>query len=84
MVNGKPAWYDVETHGRLLNNIINQMNTKYNNSIKNDPEMALTYLDRLIKCEHAIKPYIELMTGMKKFIKRMEEKQKNEGIRILN
>jgi len=64
-----PAWYDVQMRGRRLEAISKHMNTKFWNTINEDPELALSYFDRMIKIEHVLQPYIEQITGVKKLLK---------------
>ena len=69
-MTGRPAWYDVEMRGRRLEAITKQMNTLFWNKIKDDEsELALSYLDRILKIENTLQPYIEQITGVKKLIK---------------
>lgn len=68
------AWYDIQMRGGRLESIARQMNTiirKYINPKLPDynPELALPYLDRLLKIESVLQPYVEQMTGIKKVIK---------------
>ena len=63
-----PSWYDVEMRGRRLEAISKDMNTKYWNT--EDPKLRDAYLDRMLKIEHAIQPYVEEIIGLKKFLKR--------------
>lgn len=63
-------WYDVEMRGRRLEAIAKQMNTKYWNLKDTNPELAFSYFDRLLRLESTIQPYIEQITGVKKFIKQ--------------
>mgnify|MGYP001606683888 FL=1 len=63
-------WYDVEMRGRRLEAIAKQMNTKYWNLKDENPELAFSYFDRLLRLESTIQPYIEQITGVKKFIKQ--------------
>lgn len=66
----KSAWYDIEMRGRRLEAICKDMNTKYWNLKESKPELAFSYLDRLVKIEHTLQPYIEQITGVKKLIKQ--------------
>ena len=63
-------WYDVEMRGRRLEAIAKQMNTKYWNLKDDNPELAFSYFDRLLRLESTIQPYIEQITGVKKFIRQ--------------
>ena len=65
-----PAWYDVEMRGRRLEAISKHMNTKFWNLAKTDNPLSFAYLDRLIKIENVVQPYIEQITGVKKLIKK--------------
>jgi len=50
------------------------MNTKYWTNIKDNPELALSYVDRLLKIENVLQPYIEDITGVRKVLKLMNKK----------
>ena len=63
-----PAWYDVEMRGRRLEAISKDMNTKYWNT--KDQKLKDAYLDRMLKIEHVIQPYVEEIIGLNKFLKR--------------
>jgi len=52
-------WYDIEMRGRKLDSISKQMNIKFWTNVDENPELALSYLDRMLKIEHVIQPYIE-------------------------
>ena len=76
----KTAWYDVEMRGRRMEAISKHMNTKFWNCVKEKDEkdnklepnipLAFAYLDRLLKIENSIQPYIEQITGVKQLIKK--------------
>mgnify|MGYP001611535059 FL=1 len=63
-------WYDVEMRGRRLEAIAKQMNTKYWNLKDTNEELSFSYFDRLLRLESTIQPYIEQITGVKKFIRQ--------------
>jgi len=72
---GRPAWYDIEMRGKRLEAISRQMNTKAWEFLrKNDIESAWAYIDRMIKIENIMQPYVEQMTGVKKLLARAERK----------
>jgi len=78
---GRPAWYDVEMRGRRLEVITKQMNTSFWNKIKTDEtELALSYLDRILKIENTLQPYIEQITGVKKLIKEGQKIAPNVSV----
>lgn len=66
----RPAWYDVEMRGRRLEAISKQMNTMFWNNVEDNPDMSISYLERMLKIEHTILPYIEQMTGVKKILQQ--------------
>ena len=73
-------WYDVEMRGRRLETIFKSMNTKYNHMIqKEDYDLAFAFADRMIKIESSIQPYVEVMTGVKKFINRSRKQRELEN-----
>jgi len=76
MTAGRPAWHDVETHGRTLNSIIQDMNTKYQK--ESDPELSLAYIDRLLKSMQQIRPLIDMYLGVSDFLKEAEKKRREE------
>lgn len=63
--------------GRRLEAISKRMNTIFWTKIDKDPDGAFPYLDRLIKIENTISPYVEQITGVKRLIKRAESKLEN-------
>ena len=65
----KLAWYDIDKRGRRLEAISKQMNTLFYTHLKDNPILALAYLDRFLKIEHVIQPYVEQIIGMKQFLK---------------
>ena len=72
----KTAWYDVEMRGRRMEAISKHMNTKFWNAVDEkdgkipNVDLGFSYLDRLLKIENSIQPYIEQITGVKKLIKQ--------------
>ncbi len=56
-----------------IDSISKQMNTKFWTNVDKEPELALSYLDRILKIEHIIQPYIEEVTGVRKFLKKAEK-----------
>ncbi|MGD8918950.1 MAG: hypothetical protein PVJ16_08500 [Nitrosopumilaceae archaeon] len=67
---GRPAWWDIEMRERRLETISKHMNKKYQNEMeKGNYSLALSYIDRMLKIEHIIQPYIEQITGVKKLLK---------------
>ena len=68
------TWYDLNVRGRRLQRITKLMDTKMQIAFENnEPELALAYLDRLIKLEHVTAPYVEQMTGMKRLLQQSRE-----------
>jgi len=64
------AWHDINVRGQKLNAVIKQCNTKFFILISEGKyDMALSFLDRMIKAEHAIMPYVETYNGITKFMK---------------
>jgi len=59
-------WYDVEMRGRRMEAIYKDANTKYWNASNED--MKQSYFNRMMIIEKNIQPYIEHMTGVKKFL----------------
>jgi hypothetical protein len=75
---GRPAWYDIEMRGRRLESISKHMYKKYRNEMeKGNSDLALSYLDRMLKIEHVIQPYIEQIIGLKKLLKEHASKNPN-------
>ena len=74
-------WYDIEQRGSRLESIVKQLNTKLRKILKKeDPtideiELALAYIDRIVKVEQSLKPYVEEITGLKKFLELREVKE---------
>jgi hypothetical protein len=64
-----PAWFDVSMRGRRLEAISKLCNTNFWKYVNENDEMAGAYLDRLLKIEHVIQPYIAEYTGVKKLLK---------------
>jgi hypothetical protein len=70
------VWYDLNMRGRRLERIAKQMETSFLKASQdeNKTELALSYLDRLIKLEHVTAPYVEQMTGMKKLLQQSRDR----------
>lgn len=66
----KSAWYDVEMRGRRLEAVYKHMNTKFWNNVDANPDLAFAFFDRMVKIEATLQPYIEQITGIKKFIRK--------------
>jgi len=61
------AWYDIEMRGRRLERACKITETYFDKYIdENNPELAMSYLERLLKIEHVIQPYVEQITGLKR------------------
>jgi len=72
----KSAWYDIEMRGRRLEAICKDMNKKYWRAVKeNKIALAFAYLERLNKLENTIKPYVEQITGLNRFLKKHEREK---------
>ena len=72
----KTAWYDIEMRGRRLEAMFKQMNTEYWKAIKeNKLALAFAYFERMNKLENTIKPYVEQITGLNRFLKKHERKE---------
>ena len=71
-----PAWYDIEMRGRRLEAICKDMNTKYWKAVKeNKIALSFAYLERLNKLENTLKPYVEQITGLNRFLKKHEREK---------
>ena len=71
-----PAWYDIEMRGRRLEAICKDMNVKYWRAVKeNKTALSFAYLERLNKLENTIKPYVEQITGLNRFLKKHERER---------
>ena len=75
----KTAWYDIEVRGRRLEALSKQMNKSFWNNIENNQPLAFAYLDRLLKIESTIQPYVEQITGLNRFLKK-HDKVKEDSI----
>ncbi len=80
------TWYDIEMRGRRLEALYKQMNSVTERLFKeasgseeglDDPkfELAMSYIDRMLKIEATIKPYIEDYVGLKKMVKEYESRE---------
>jgi len=65
----RKSWYDVDSRGRKLNAIWWDCNTKYWKNVDTSPELAQSYFNRMMIIEKLLQPYIEQVTGVKKFLK---------------
>ena len=75
------TWYDLNVRGRRLQRITKLMDTKMNIAFQdNQPELALAYLDRLIRLESVTAPYVEQMTGMKRLLQLSRENLESNPI----
>ena len=66
-------WHDIEMRGRKLDAISKQMNTKFWTNADDNPELALSYLDRMLKIEQTLQPYIQSVTGVKRLLKKIKK-----------
>lgn len=72
----RAAWYDIEMRGRRLESIFRRMNTQYNQMLdKKEYDLAFAFADRMLKTENVMQPYIEVMTGVKKFINKSRKQR---------
>ena len=69
------AWYDIEMRGRRMEAIFKDCNTKYWKTNENE-EMKESYFRRMMIIEKTIQPYIEQMTGVKKFLNSAKKEEK--------
>jgi len=77
LTDGEAAWHDINVRGRKLAAVIKRCNTQFYNLMETkEYDLALAFLDRLIKSEHAIRPYVETYNGVTKF---MSKKRKLEN-----
>lgn len=77
MTDGEGAWHDITIRGRKLAAVIKKCNTQFYHLLeKEDYDTALAFLDRLIKAENAIRPYVETYNGVTRF---MSKKRKLEN-----
>jgi len=75
----KTAWYDIEMRGRRWEAIFKDCNTKYWNTDNED--LKQSYFNRMAIIEKSIQPYVEEITGLKRFLKKHDKAQENS---ILN
>lgn len=67
------TWWDIDARGRRWNAIFKQMNTEYWKAIKsNNDTMAQAYLERMLKIEKTIQPYVQEVTGLRRIINKHE------------
>ena len=72
----KSAWYDIEMRGRRIEAICKKMNTEFWKALdENKLPLAFAYLERLNKLENTIKPYVEQITGLNRFLKKHEREK---------
>ena len=65
------AWHDLDVRGRMMAALIKQCNTKFYTELdKGNYDIALSFLDRIIKTEHVLQPYVETYNGVQKFMRR--------------
>jgi len=70
VTDGQGAWHDVNVRGRHLASIIKKCNTRFFTLMaEGNYELALSFLDRMIKAEHVLHPYVETYNGVTKFMK---------------
>ena len=67
-------WYDPEMRGRRLEAIVKHMNTKFWNNIDTNPDLAFSFLDRILKIENVLTPYVEEINQTKKFLKESKKR----------
>ena len=65
-------WLDLYRDGRRLNRIIRQMETKLKNETDND--VALAFIDRIIKCTHEKVQIAQVVLGVKEILKEAKQK----------
>ena len=77
-------WWDIEMRGRRLESLSKHMTTKYHKLVKDEPLLALAYVDRIARIEVVIKPYVEQITGLKKLINSNDKvSNRTESIKAL-
>ena len=62
-------WADLNRDGRRLERIIKLMETK----MKDNPQLELSYIDRLIKLTHEKKEIVDTVMGVKKLVRKLEK-----------
>jgi hypothetical protein len=76
----RAPWYDIEMRGRRLESIFRGMNTRYRQQLEiGNYDLAFSFADRMLKTEAVMQPYIEVMTGVKKFINRSRKQRELEN-----
>ena len=65
-------WTDLNKDGRRLNRIIRQLESKIKN--ETNDELKLAYIDRLIKCTHEKTQLVQIVLGVKEFLKKAKKK----------
>ena len=77
----KTAWHDPDVHGRLLNALIKRANKEFYKALdEKNVELAQSWLDRIIKSEHGIRSYIEIVTGVKELIREGKKLEPNISV----
>jgi len=72
----KSAWYDIEMRGRRLEALSKRMNTEFWLAINaNKSDLALGYLDAILRVEKLSYPYVDQITGLNRFLKQHERKE---------
>ena len=61
-------WYDIEMRGRRWEAIFKDCNTKYWKT--EDETLKQSYFNRMAIIEKSVQPYVEQITGVKKFIRQ--------------
>ena len=69
-----PSWYDIEMRGRRLEAVCKRMYTEFSKYIDTKPDVAVGYLEALLRTEKMIQPLMEQMIGLNRFLKRHEPK----------
>ena len=69
----KSAWYDVSYRGRRLEQVsklcMANIVRLYEKGDVDSIELMFSYMDRFLKVEQSVRPYIEEYLGVKKLIK---------------
>ncbi len=69
----KSAWYDIEMRGRRLESLSKRMNTEFWRAMNaNKIDLALSYLEAILRIEKLSYPYVEQITGLNRFLKQHE------------
>ena len=62
-------WSDLNKDGRRVEGIIKQMNTVFWTQIEKNPDLALSYVDRIVKLEQVKTQLVDRVLGVKKMLK---------------